>query len=119
MNHAHRLLTDLCEDIERQMKSGLRGSMEDLVHGYLPQIWVFETEYGVCSLFLDTEGNARVFPGPAPDADVTIRWRRDALESVLASRSRASVLAGDYPDVTVHSDKGRAAFNYLKKEIGL
>jgi len=60
-----------------------------------------------------------VFPGADPDVDVTIHWRKDALESILASRNRDSVSAGDYPDVTVHTDKGRAAFNYLKKAIGL
>jgi len=42
---------------------------------------------------------------------VTIHWRKDALESVLASKNRDSVSAGDYPDVTVHTEKGRAAFN--------
>ena len=60
-----------------------------------------------------------MFPGADPDVDVTIHWRKDALESILASRNRDSVSAGDYPDVTVHTDKGRAAFNYLKKAIGL
>lgn len=119
MDRVHLLLTDLCDDIERQIKPNLRGSMGNLVHGYLPQVWVFETECGACTLFLDTEGNARVFPGADRDADVTIHWRKDALESVLASRNHDSVSAGDYPDVTILTDKGRAAFNYLKKEIGL
>jgi hypothetical protein len=119
MDRAHQLLANLCEDVERQIKPNLQGAMGDLVHDYLPQVWVFETEFGACTLFLDTEGNARVFPGPAQDVDVTIRWRKDALEAVLGSRNRDSVLPGDYPDVTVHTDKGRAAFNYLKREIGL
>jgi len=119
MDLVHELLTNLCEDLERQIKPNLRGSMGNLVHDYLPQVWVFETECGACTLFLDTEGNARVFPGVDRDVDVTIHWRKDALESTLASRNRDSVSAGDYPDVTVHTEKGRAAFNYLRKEIGL
>lgn len=119
MDLVHELLTNLCEDIERQIKPNLRGSMGNLVHGYLPQVWVFVTECGACTLFLDAEGNARVFPGADREVDVTIHWRKDALESILASRNRDSVSAGDYPDVTVHTDKGRAAFNYLRKEIGL
>jgi len=119
MERAHQLLTNLCEDIERQVKPNLQGAMGNLVHDYLPQVWVFETEFGACTLFLDTEGNARVFPGTAQDVDVTIRWKKDALVSVLASRNRDSVSPGDYPDVAIHTDKGRAAFNYLKKEIGL
>lgn len=90
-----------------------------IVHDYLPQAWVFETEYGACTLFLDTEGNARVFPGAHEGRDVTIRWKHDSLASVLESRNRSSVSDGDNPDVFVQTDKGRAAFNYLRKEIGL
>jgi hypothetical protein len=119
IDRVHQLLTNLCEDIERQIRPNLSGAMGNLVRGYLPQVWVFETECGTYTLFLDTEGNARVFPGADREVDVTIRWRKDALESMLASRNRDSVLPGDYPDVTVHTDKGRAAFNYLKREIGL
>jgi len=119
MDRLHQLLTGLCEEIEKQVKPNLRGLMSLIVRGYLPQVWVFETEYGACTLFLDTEGNARVFPGTDQDRDVTIQWKHDSLASVLESRSRSSLSDGDYPDVFVHTEKGRAAFNYLKKEIGL
>jgi len=119
MDRVHQLLTELCEEIERQVKPNLRGLKGLIVTGYLPQVWVFETEYGASSLFLDTEGNARVFPGAERDRDVTIQWKHDALVSVLESRSRGSVSDGDYPNVFVHTDKGRAAFNYLKKYVGL
>jgi hypothetical protein len=119
MLRVHQLLSDLCEDLEKQVKPNLMGAMGNLVNGYLPQVWVFESEYGSCTLFLDIEGYARVFPGADKDRDVTLRWRNDAFETVLESRSRDSLAAGDYPDVIVHTDKGRAAFNYLRKEIGL
>jgi hypothetical protein len=115
----NQILTGLCEEIERQVKPNLRGLMGLLVHGYLPQVWVFETENGSWTLFLDTEGNARVFPGTDQDRDVTIRWKHDSLVSVLESRSRSSVSDSDYPDIFVQTEKGQAAFNYLKKEIGL
>lgn len=119
MDRVHVLLTSLCEELEKQIKPNVWGLKGLLVRGYLPQVWVFETEYGACTLCIDTEGNARVFSGADRDRDVTIQWRRDALASVLESRSHDSVSAGDYPDVLVHTDKGRAAFNYLKKAIGL
>lgn len=119
MERLLRLLTALCEDIERQIKPNLRGGMAEIIQGYLPQVWVFETDCGACTLFLDTEGNARVFPWSFADADVLIRWKKVALESVLASRSHDCVSPGDYPDVAVATDKGRAAFNFLRKEIGL
>jgi hypothetical protein len=119
MDRIHHLLTGLCEEIEKQVKPNLWGLKGLIVRGYLPQVWVFETEYGSCTLFLDTEGNARVFPGTAQNRDVTIRWKHDSLVSVLESRNRSSVSDGDYPDIFVQTEKGRAAFNYLKKEIGL
>jgi len=119
MDRVHQLLTGLCEEIEKQLKPSLSGLKGLLVRGYLPQKWVFETEYGECTLVLDAEGNARVFPGPDHNRDVTIRWKRDSLLSVLESKSRGSISDGDYPDVLVQTEKGRAAFNYLKKNIGL
>ena len=119
MDRTHALLTNLCEDIEKQLKPKLRGNMEALIVAYLPQVWVFETEVGACSVFIDTEGYARTFPGADRDRDVTLRWRYEVLAKVLENRNRDSVEPGDYPDVVVHTDKGRIAFNYLKKEIGL
>jgi hypothetical protein len=119
MDRIHHLLTGLCEEIEKQIKPNLWGLKGLIVRGYLPQVWVFETEHGACTLFLDTEGNARVFPWADQNRDVTIRWKYDSLVSVLESRSRRSISDGDYPDVFVNTEKGRAAFNYLKKEIGL
>lgn len=54
--HLLQLMTALCEDIEAQVKPNLIGRMAEITHEYLPQIWVFETECGACTLFLDTEG---------------------------------------------------------------
>lgn len=119
MKRVQQLLSNLCQDLETQVKSHLRGTIGDIVHGYLPQVWVFETECSACTLFLDTEGYARVFRRSDSNRDVTILWRSDYLESVLASRNRDCVPLDEYPNVTIHTDKGRAAFNYLKKEIGL
>lgn len=119
MDRVQQLLSGVCEDIEGQVKSRLHGGIAELVRDYLPQVWVFETECGACTLLVDTEGYARVHPGSDRSRDVTIIWRRESLESVLASRSRDKLKAGDYPDVLVNTEKGRAAFNYLKREIGL
>lgn len=119
VDHVHRLLTNLCEDLEKQVKRKLRGAIGKIVDEYLPQVWVFETEIGTCTLFLDTEGNARVFQRADRDRDVTLRWKHDAFVAVLENKNHSRVAPGDYPDVMVHTEKGRAAFNYLKKEIGL
>ncbi len=119
MDRTHTLLENLCADIERQLKPKLNGDIGMLVARYLPQVWVFETEYGACTLILDSEGNASVLPGADPARDVTIQWKRDSLLAVLESRTHDSVSPGDYPAVLVHTDRGRVAFNYLKKEVGL
>lgn len=119
MDRLHQLLTGLCEEIEKQLKPNLSGPKGLLVNGYLPQTWVFETERGACTVFLDAEGNARVLPATDQDRDVTIQWKHDSLVSVLESRSRSSVSGGDYPNVFVQTEKGRAAFNYLRNSIGL
>ncbi|MGQ9588498.1 MAG: hypothetical protein ACUVT7_08990 [Thermoplasmata archaeon] len=119
MDRVHQLLAGLCEEIERQVKPDLWGVKGLLVRGYLRQAWVFETEYGECTLFLDSEGNARVFFGSDKNRGVTIQWKRDSLVKVLEARSWSSIPSGDYPNVFVHTEKGRAAFNYLRKEIGL
>lgn len=119
MDKVQQLLSELCNEIERQLKPNLIGPIGSIVAGYLPQTWVFETERGAYTVFLDAEGNVRVFPGTDKNRDVTIQWRERALISVLETRSRSSITDGDYPNVFVHSDKGRAAFSYLKKYVGL
>lgn len=119
MDSVRQLLRSLCEDVECQIKPNLWGALGSIVHDYLPQVWVFETETNSYTLFLDTEGYARVFSGADRDRDITIHWKEKAFEAVLSSGSRDTAHLIDYPDVFVHTDKGRAAFNYLRKEIGL
>lgn len=119
MDDLHHQLELLCEELDLQLKPKLRGEMQAIISEYLPQVWVFETEVGSCTIFIAADGNSRVWPGAEPDRDVTLRWRHDALAKVLKSRSRSSIEPGDYPDVLVQTDKGRAAFKYLKKEFGL
>lgn len=115
----HHELEILCEDLDKQLKPKLHGQMDDIISQYLPQIWVFETELGACTIFISADGNARVWRGAEEERDVTLRWRYEALSRVLKSRDRSSIEPGDYPNVFVQTEKGRAGFNYLKKEFGL
>lgn len=114
-----RQLELLCEDIDRQLQPKLHGQLGAIISEYLPQVWVFETERGSCTIFIAAEGIARVWSGGKSARDVTLRWQYDTLAKLLKSRDRSSVEPGDYPDVFVHTEKGRAAFKYLKKEFGL
>ena len=115
----HHQLELLCEELDRQLKPKLHGQMGEIISKYLPQVWVFETELGACTIVIAADGNARVWRGAEPNRDVTLQWRYDALARVLKSRSRSSIEPGDYPNVLVQTEKGRAAFNYLKKELRL
>ena len=119
MDKIQILLERICPEIEAQVKPYLRGVAGPIIGNYLPQDWVFETEMESCTLYVDTEGNARVFPGSGSERDVTIDWKHDSLVAVLESRNSESVQSGDYPNVIAHTNKGRAAFNLLRKRFGL
>ncbi len=113
------MLAKLCDETERQVKGKLRGTVGAIVSRYLPQVWVFETEVGSCTLFLDTEGNARVHEGADKDRDVALRWTCAGFAAVLGEKKHDRAAPGSHPDVMVHTEKGRAAFNCLRKETGL
>jgi len=113
------LLASICPEIERQLRPNLRGIRGLLVRGYLPQTWVFETESETVSLIVDAQGKASVSNGPKYPKDVTIRWKHDSLASALRTRSSAHVPHGERPIIMFHSQKGRAAFDFLRKRLGL
>jgi len=113
------LLGDLCPEVERQLKQNLRGIRGMFVQGYLPQMWVFDTETETVTFTVDSQGNAQVRQGAFQSPDVVIRWKHDLLASVLRTRNRASVPGGIHPIFMFHTAKGRAAFNYLRGRLGL
>ncbi len=119
MDKVQTQLESLCREVERQLKAKLRTEVGALVKEYLPQAWVFETELGSCTVYIDGEGNARVWRGADKERDLTLQWRCDALVRALESKDGLSVEPEEYPNVFVQTDKGRAAFNYLRKEFGL
>lgn len=113
------LLGNLSYEIESQLKPALGGLTGVIVRGYLPQIWVFETESEKATLIVDSQGNVSAEPGGSFNRDVTIRWTHDMLAIILRSRNRNAIPYGAYPEVTYHTPKGRAAFNYLRRRVGL
>ena len=112
------LLESVCREIETRVKPNLGGIEGLLIRAFLPQSWVFETEAGSLTLFIDSEGNARVFACGESERDVTVQWQQEYLASVLEHRSRESLPPDENPNVTVHTEKGRVAFDYLRKEFG-
>lgn len=113
------LLRGLCPEVERQLKSELTAVKGMIARAFLPQFWVFQTEVETATFMVDSHGNAFAQAGGVPQADVTIRWSHDLLESVLRTRSRTSVPDGAHPTVQTHTPKGEAAFSFLRGRLGL
>ena len=113
------LLDGICAEIESQLRSRLSGTQRPLIVQFLPQIWVIETEDQVVSLVVDRQGNVFTQAVNRGDRDVTIRWKHEYLASALKTRSTAYVPHGEVPTITFHTQKGRTAFDFLRKRLGL
>jgi len=114
-----KLLGSYCGETEQQLKRRLKGIEAPLLKRYLPQTWVFETESETVSFVVDEKGNATVHEGGGSNRDVTVKWKHEPLCAVLKARSPKGVQEGDRPTITYHTQKGRAAFNFLRKRIGI
>jgi hypothetical protein len=119
MGRLEELLSGFCVDAERELKPKVQGFTGLFLRGFLPQVWVFETESELVTVLADANGNVSVRQGDGLRRDLTIRWRQDLLCEVLESKSKRSVPSGEVPTVVRHTDKGGAAFNYLKGRLGL
>lgn len=113
------LLGQYCGETEKQLKPRLKGIEGPLLKRYLPQTWVFETESETVSFLVDADGNATVHKGDGSDRDVTVKWKHEPLCSVLRARSPSAVEEGNRPTITFHTQKGRAAFNLLRRRLGI
>lgn len=113
------ILVAFCGDVERSLKARLHGFTGMIMKGYLPQVWVFETESETVSVLADVQGKVSVHPGDGLQRDVTIRWHHALMCEVLASRSARSVPEGERPVITYHTSKGSAAFGFVKGRLGL
>lgn len=119
MGRIEELLTGFCVDAEGELKPKLSGFTGLLLRGFLPQVWVFETESESVTVLADSNGNVSIQHGDGFQRDLTIRWRHDLLCKVLETKSKDCVPSGEIPTVVRHTAKGGAAFNYLKGRLGL
>ncbi len=87
-----------------------------LVRGYLPQTWAVITEAEVVNIQADVDGTIRVRGGPAQARDGEIRIAHDLLADGMRTGNRPH---RDSYQVTFLSDKGKAAFDYLRGSFGL
>jgi|HubBroStandDraft_1064217.scaffolds.fasta_scaffold02229_1 hypothetical protein len=103
---------------EPEIQKQLTGFLGAIVRGYLPQVWVFETDDGTASLIVDKAGTITVVTGVAPHPDVTVKIPHDRLVAALKTRNKDAVPPGPLT-VTPHTAKGRTAFDYLRGRLGL
>ncbi|MFG1530057.1 MAG: hypothetical protein AAFA34_02120 [Thermoplasmata archaeon] len=106
------------ERLEPELRRRLSGFIGQMAQAYLPQTWLFETEAGSASLTVTGAGRITVQPGPLPAPDVTIRIAQSHLVQALDRPSGGSLPPGA-AQVTGHTAKGRAAFEFLRGRLGL
>ena len=119
MGRVEDLLSGFCVDAEGELKPKLQGFTGLVLRGFLPQVWVFETESELVTVLADANGNVSVRQGDGLQRDLTIKWRHDMLCKVLETKTKDCVPIGEEPTVIRHTNKGGAAFNYLKGRLGL
>jgi hypothetical protein len=117
MPAVEELLRPVARRAETEVRSRLQGFFGGMLRHYLPQVWVFRTEEGTASLCVAADGAVTVASGAVAPADVTVEVGHARLTSALATRGTAP--AEGRLDVTPHTAKGKAAFEYLRSRIGL
>ncbi len=112
------LLRAVAPEIEARLAPQVRGLFGGIVAGYLPQVWLFETDDGTVSIEVDRAGHVRAVAGALASPDVTIVTSHARLSAALATRRREAVPPGPLA-VTAHTAKGRAALGMLRGRLGL
>lgn len=112
------LLAKAGREVQPELQSRLRGFFGGMIRAYLPQTWVFVTEDGTASLYVDRAGAVTVTAGALPSPDVTVDIGHDRLKAALQTRHKDAVPPGSVT-VTPHTPKGGTAFAYLRDRLGL
>ena len=112
------LFESICSLIENKIKPNLRGLTGLILIGYLPQQWVFVTEEETVTMAIDKKGNANVVNGAMENPDVTLEFDHKYLSTTLKAQSSPN-FPPERSNVTLHTSKGKTAYNYLKQHFGL
>jgi hypothetical protein len=119
MGKVEELLQGFCVEAEAELRPRLQGFTGMILGSFLPQVWVFETESESVTVRASQDGRICIVPADGLQRDLTIKWREDMLCNVLQARSRIGVPEGEVPEVVRHTQKGGAAFNYLRGRLGI
>ncbi len=112
------LLTEAGKGVEEQLRPQLTGFFGGVIRSYLPQRWVFVTEEGSATLGVETSGVVWARDGAEPSPDVTVQTSHAKLAAALRSRRREG-LPPDPVQVTAHTSRGRTAFDFTRRRLGL
>ncbi len=119
MHGLKELFEPICMDVEKELKKVLRGLLSGpIVKGYLPQNWVFQTEMETITFSVDKKGNAIATEGSSESPDVTIIIDHEYLAAAIKEKKKPD-FDHQQLDVKFHTGKGEAAFDYLRKRLGL
>jgi hypothetical protein len=116
-NSVAATLEKMGPDLEREIAPRLQGFMGSILRSYLPQTWVLRTESETASLTVDRQGKATITPKALPNPDVTIQAKRSILLASLTQGSKARAATSDF-HVTMHTSKGKTAFEFLRQRFG-
>ena len=119
MTCLNEIFQPICQEVQTQVKKYLSGILSaGFIKPYLPQHWVFITEQETITFRVEKKGNTSVVDGESETPDVTIKIDHDFLCRALKTRERPDFQPKSY-DISFQTDKGKTAFNYLKKHLGL
>jgi hypothetical protein len=86
---------------------------------FLPQSWVFQTEYETIALIITEEGTVRIQSGYVDHPDVFVAWENENLTRLLfGSIPRREIAEGRSPYLEVSSEKGMEGFRRFAGLLG-
>ncbi len=113
-----QLFQPIRAETQAEVQKVLKGILGGMIRGYLPQKWIFATSQEVVTFCVDKNGVVTVLEGVVQDPDVMIKISHDYLVQILETRC-APEGEPDILDISFHTEKGKAAFGYLRKKFGL
>lgn len=109
----------LCQEVQTELKKYLSGLLTaGFIKPYLPQHWLFITEHEEIIFSVDKKGNAAVSQNSGQSPDVTIKIDHDFLVEAIRSRKKPEGEPDTF-EVSFQTEKGKTAFGYLRKHLGL
>ena len=117
MNALAQALQKMAPDLEKELASRLQGFLGAILRSYLPQTWVLKSETESASMTVDRQGKATIVPHEVAGADVTIEAKQAVLLAALTQGASSKARSTDF-HVTMHTGKGKTAFEFLRKRFG-